>query len=138
MALSSYNTVIKKSGTALAEVTSISVGGSSLVEIDTTSLTSTSKEFVMGALDAGTCTVEMFAPANYTGATGSDLEDLVPTSGDAFPDTYVIEFARDGSNVPTMTATFDAYITNCSVSAAMDGAVTASVTLKIETAIVWA
>ena len=137
MALSSYNTVIKKAGTIIAEVTSISVGGTSLVEIDTTSLTSTSKEFVMGALDAGTCTIELFAPANYAGATGTDLEDLVPTSGEDTPVAYTIEFARSGGGTPTMTATFDAYITNCSISAAQDGAVTASVTLKLETAITW-
>ena len=125
-AFSSYNTTITYNSQAVGEVTNISVGGSSLAEIDVTSLTDAAKTFIMGALDAGTLTVDFFAPSNW-----ADLDIGQPTSGgSAVP--IVISFAGG-----TLDAGFDALTTNMSISAEQDGAVTVSVTLKLQTEITW-
>lgn len=121
MALSSYNTTLSIGGITFGEVTNISVGGSSLVEIDTTSLTSQNKSFLMGALDAGTLTIDFFAPANFSG-----FSSVNPASGSASPVNYSISFA-DGD----LNASFPGICTNLSISAEQDGAVTASATVKI-------
>lgn len=128
MALSSYNTVLTVGGSAVGEVTNISVGGSSLTEIDVTNLTSTDKAYIMGALEAGTLTIDFFAPANY-----ADFKTaLVPASGDNTPASFTLDFA--GGN---LVATFDGIATNLSISAEQDGAVTASATVKLTSAITW-
>ena len=128
MALSAYNTTLSIGGTAVGEVTNISVGGSSLTEIDITNLTSTDKSYIMGALEAGTLTIDFFAPANY-----ADFKTaLVPASGDNTPASFSLEFAAGN-----LTASFDGIATNLSISAEQDGAVTASATVKLTSAITW-
>lgn len=128
MALSAYNTTISISAVAVAEVTNISVGGSSLTEIDITNLTSTNKEYIMGALEAGTLTIDFFAPANYADINAA----LNPVSGDNVASNFVIAFAGG-----SLDATFDGICTNLSISAEQDGAVTASATIKLTSAITW-
>ena len=125
-ALPSYNTTITYNSQAVGEVTNISVGGSSLTEIDVTSLTDSAKAFIMGALDAGTLTVDFFAPANW-----ADLDIPQPTSGSGSVEV-VISFG-DGE----LDATFDALVTNLSISADQDAAVTVSATLKLQSGIIW-
>lgn len=129
MALSSYNTTISIGGTSLGEVTNISVGGSSLTEIDITNLSSTDKAYVMGALEAGTLTIDFFAPANFADFSAS----LIPVSGDATVTGFVIDFAGG-----VLEASFSGICTNLSISAEQDGAVTASASVKLTTAITWA
>jgi len=128
MALSSYNTTLTASLVNVGEVTNISVGGSSLTEIDITNLTSTDKSYIMGALEAGTLTIDFFAPANYADFSSA----LVPASGDATASAFEISFA--GSD---LVASFSGICTNLSISAEQDGAVTASATVKLTTAITW-
>lgn len=128
MALSAYNTTITANGTAVGEVTNISVGGSSLAEIDITSLTDSNKTFLMGALDAGTLTIDFFAPANWSGFDAN----LMPTSGDSVATAFVITFAGG-----SLDASFNGIATNLSISAEQDGAVTASATIKLTSAITW-
>jgi hypothetical protein len=128
MALSSYNTIITVGGSAVGEVTNISVGGSSLTEIDITNLTSTDKAYIMGALEAGTLTIDFFAPANYADFSAA----LVPASGDATASSFIIGFAGG-----VLEAAFDGICTNLSISAEQDGAVTASASVKLTTAITW-
>ena len=125
-ALPSYNTTITYNAQAVGEVTNISVGGSSLTEIDVTSLTDSAKNFIMGALDAGTLTVDFFAPANW-----ADLDIPQPTSGGS-SQPIVISFG-DGE----LDASFDALVTNLSISADQDSAVTVSATLKLQSGIIW-
>lgn len=125
-ALPSYNTTITYNSQAVGEVTNISVGGSSLAEIDVTSLTDSAKTFIMGALDAGTLTVDFFAPANW-----ADLDIPQPTSGGGSVG-IVISFG-DGE----LDASFDALVTNLSISADQDSAVTVSATLKLQSGIIW-
>lgn len=128
MALSSYATELYISGLLIGEVTGISVGGSSLTEIDITSLTSTDKSYIMGALEPGSLTVEMFAPSNFSSFTAF----LIPESGDSVASACQIVFSGG-----SLTASFNGISTSLSISAEQDGAVTASVTLKITTAITW-
>ena len=128
MALSSYNTTLTIAAVTVGEVTNISVGGSSLTEIDITNLTSTDKAYIMGALEAGTLTIDFFAPSNY-----ADFKTaLVPASGDSTPASFSLEFAAGN-----LTASFDGIATNLSISAEQDGAVTASATVKLTSAITW-
>lgn len=125
-ALPSYNTTITYNSQAVGEVTNISVGGSSLTEIDVTSLTDSAKTFIMGALDAGTLTVDFFAPSNW-----ADLDIPQPTSGSGAV-AVAISFG-DGE----LDASFDALVTNLSISADQDAAVTVSATLKLQSGIIW-
>jgi hypothetical protein len=128
MALSAYNTTLSIGGSAIAEVTNLSVGGSSLTEIDITNLTSTNKEYIMGALEAGTLTIDFFAPANYADFNAS----LNPVSGDASATSFNLSFSGG-----SLIAIFDGICTNLSISAEQDGAVTASATVKLTSAITW-
>ena len=125
-AYSSYNTTITYNSSAVGEVTNISVGGSSLAEIDITSLTDNAKSYIMGALDAGTLTVDFFAPANW-----ADLDIPQPQAGgSAVP--IAISFGGGA-----LDASFDALTTNLSISADQDSAVTVSATLKLQSEIIW-
>lgn len=125
-AYSSFNTTVTFNSQAVGEVTNISIGGSSLTEIDVTSLTDSSKTFIMGALEAGTLTVDFFAPANW-----ADLDIPQPQSGGSSV-PIVLSFAAG-----TLDAGFDAVVTNLSLSADQDGAVTVSATLKLQSEILW-
>jgi hypothetical protein len=128
MALSAYNTTLSVGGQTIGEITNISVGGSSLTEIDVTSLTSTDKEYIMGALEAGTLTIDFFAPANFSGFNAN----AIPASGDNTPGSFSILFAAG-----FLSADFDGICTNLSISAEQDGAVTASSTIKLTSEITW-
>jgi len=127
-ALSSYNTTITANANAVGEVTNISVGGSSLAEIDVTSLTDANKTFLMGALEAGTMTIDFLAPANFSGFDSN----LMPASGDSVATAFVIAFAGG-----SLDASFSGIATNLSISADQDGAVTASATIKLTSQIIW-
>lgn len=128
MALSAYDTTLTVNGNSIGEITNISVGGSSLTEIDITNLTSTDKEYIMGALEAGTLTIDFFAPANWSGFDSN----IVPASGDSVAAAFVITFAGG-----SLDASFNGICTNLSISAEQDGAVTASATIKLTSAITW-
>ena len=82
----------------------------------------------MGALEAGTLTIDFFAPANFADFSGA----LIPVSGDATASGFTIAFAGG-----SLDAAFDGICTNLSISAEQDGAVTASATVKLTTAITW-
>ena len=126
--LSSYNSTLSANGNTVGEITSISVGGSSLTEIDVTSLTDANKTFLMGALEAGTLTIDFFAPANFSGFD----TNLMPASGDSTASAFVIDFGGT-----TLFARFNGIATNLSISAEQDGAVTASATIKLTSQVTW-
>lgn len=128
MAFSSFDTTLYITEIAVVEVTNLAVGGSSLAEIDITSLTATNKSYVMGSLEAGTLTIDFFAPANWASINAA----LVPESGDSTASSFLLSF--NGGN---LNASFNGICTNLSISAEQDGAVTASATVKLTTAITW-
>lgn len=131
MAFSSYGTTITKGGTAIGEVTSISLGGSSLAEIDVTTLTDSVKAFKTGSETAGTISLEVFTPANYS----SGIDALVPTAAQSSADSFVITWGNSSGTY--ITASFSGFITSVSISAQNDAAVTSSVNIRITGAITW-
>ena len=125
-----YGTALYKgtnTGTAYGQVVSISGPSLSLDTVDVTSHDSTSawEEVVATILRSGEITLEIvYDPANATHkyATGGLLYDMVSRTAITltliFPDTATTEW------------TFSAFVTAFEPSAPVDGALTASVTLK--------
>ena len=125
-----YGTALYKgtsTGTAYGQVVSISGPSLSLDTVDVTSHDSTSawEEVVATILRSGEITMEIvYDPANATHkyAAGGLLYDMVSRTAITltliFPDTATTEW------------TFSAFVTAFEPSAPVDGALTASVTLK--------
>ena len=125
-----YGTALYKgtsTGTAYGQVVSISGPSLSLDTVDVTSHDSTSawEEVVATILRSGEITMEIvYDPANATHkyAAGGLLYDMVSRTAITltliFPDAATTEW------------TFSAYVTGFEPSAPVDGALTASVTLK--------
>jgi len=128
MAISSYNSsFITGSGSIIGEITAISFSGISAAEIDVTSLTSTTKNYVLGTADGGT--VEITCNMNATAPA-------LPTSGSATATSFVVRFGPVGTaTLPSVTATFSAFIANTSFEAAVDSQVVTTYTLRISGAI---
>lgn len=121
-----YGTALKKDGTAFAGVTSISGPGLKLDTADVTSHDSTSawEEAVGTILRSGEIKLDIvYDPANATHkyAAGGLLYILnARTSAE-----YTLVFPG------SVTWTFNAFVTGFEPSAAVDGALTASVTFKL-------
>jgi len=101
-------------------ITAISLGGISTAEIDVTSISSQTKEYVMGTLDGGTVDITVNLDAGVTAS--------MPTAGDVTPTVFVLRF---GGASGGLTFSFSAYIQSVSVEAGVDQQVTASYTLRI-------
>ena len=101
-------------------ITAMSLGGISTAEIDVTSISSTTKEYVMGTLDGGTVDVTVNLDAGVTVS--------MPTAGDVTPTAFVLRF---GAGTVGVAFTFSAYIQSVTVEAGVDQQVTASYTLRI-------
>jgi hypothetical protein len=113
------------SGSVSGIITAINLGGISTAEIDVTQLSDTSKNYIMGTRDGGTVEVTVMVDT-------AALPDL-PTAGSASPSSFVLRFGASGGGGPTFT--FGAYVQAVSTEAALDGAVTATYTLRISGAI---
>lgn len=109
-----YNTI--------GEVTSIGGPDGSASEIDVTDLSSTAKEFKMGINDEGSVTLEMmFVPSDVQHAA-------LRTHKSA---RTLAQFQILFTDSPQTQWAFSAYVTALSVSAAVDAALTGSITLRI-------
>ena len=125
-----YGTALYKgtgTGTVYAQVTNISGPSLSLDTVDVTSHDSTSawEEVVATILRSGEITLDIvYDPANATHkyATGGLLYDLVARTA--------ITFTLIFSDAATTEWTFSGYVTAFEPSAPVDGALTASVTIK--------
>ena len=117
--------------TDLAEVKSISLDGISIAEIDTSALSATVKSFIGGTKDSGTISVTLFAPAYASGLLGSTgaLNPSSYANGQDFR-KFAIRF---GPNTGTggFELAFSGYVTSFNVSAAVDGAVEADLTVRV-------
>ena len=120
--------------TTVGEVKSISVDGISIAEIDTSALASSVKSFIGGTKDSGTISVSLFAPS-YTAAllgTGASPGALNPSTYANGADLrkFAIQF---GPNTTTggFELAFSGYVTSFNVSAAVDGAVEADLTVRV-------
>ena len=120
--------------TTLAEVKSISVDGISIAEIDTSALSSSVKAFIGGTKDSGTISVSLFAPSFSntllgTGAGNGALNPRTYANGADFR-KFSIQF---GPNTGTggFELAFSGYVTSFNVTAAVDGAVEADLTVRV-------
>jgi hypothetical protein len=129
-----YASTVGSGGTVntdLAEVKSISLDGISIAEIDTSALSATVKSFIGGTKDSGTISVTLFAPSYAVGLLGS--------TGALNPSSYANgadyrKFAiRFGPNTGTggFELAFSGYVTSFNVSAGVDGAVEADLTVRV-------
>jgi len=101
-------------------ITAISFSGFTAAEIDITSITSQTKEFVLGTLDGGTCEVSCLMDRS--------VAFNIPTSGNSTATTFTIRFGAAGGG-PTVT--FTGYIANTSVDAGIDEAVTVTYSIRL-------
>lgn len=127
MATAGYGTLLKRSGTTIAEVRNISGPNLALGTVETTHHTSTGgwREHIGTLLDAGEVTAELnFLPGH---ATQSFAAGLVKDLKDKTLQTFSITFT---DAVPTVW-TFTAFVTQFAITAPVDGKLTANVTLKI-------
>lgn len=117
--------------TTLADVKSISLDGISIAEIDTSALSATVKSFVGGTKDSGTISMSLFAPAFSAGLLGASgaFNPLSYANGADFR-KFAIQF---GPNTTTggFQLDFSGYVTSFNVSAAVDGAVEADVSIRV-------
>jgi predicted secreted protein len=123
-----FGTLLKRSGTTIANVTNISGPGLSLDTEDVTSMESTGawEEVVGTILRSGEISVDLaFDPAAATHkyASGGMVYDMVSRTATA----YSIVFP----STPAVTWTFSAYVTGWEPAAPVDGALTVAAKLKI-------
>jgi hypothetical protein len=118
----------------VAEIKSISLDGISIAEIDTSALAASVKTFVGGTKDSGTISISLFAPS-YTAAllgTGSNNGALNPSTYANGADfrKFAIQF---GPNTGTggFELAFSGYVTSFNVTASVDGAVEADLTIRV-------
>jgi hypothetical protein len=121
-AISTTGTAFTTGATAVSGIiTAINLGGISTAEIDVTQLSDTSKNYIMGTRDGGTVEVTVMVDT-------AALPDL-PTAGSSSPTSFVLRFGASGASGPVFT--FNAYVQSVSTEAALDGAVSATYTLRI-------
>ena len=123
-----YGIALKKGGTAYANVTNISGPGLSLDTVDVTSHDSTAawEEIVGAILRSGDITLDIVydpADATHKYAAGGLIYDLVQRTAIAL----TLELPDTG----TTTWSFNAFVTGFVPGAPVEGALTATVTLKI-------
>ena len=122
-AISTIGTIFAGAGATNIKglVTAVNLGGISTAEIDVTQLSDTSKNYIMGVRDGGTVEVTVMVDT-------AAVPDL-PTAGSSSPVSFVLRFGAAGASGPTFT--FSAYVQAVSTEAALDGAVSATYTLRI-------
>lgn len=110
--------------TDLEEAHDIKMGGISVSSIDVTHLQSTSKEFIAGLKDNGTCDVSCnFINGTVQAAMRSDMN-----SGTTSP--YKVVISGPGSTVTTIA--FNGFLTKCAgPDAKVDGKLEIQMTIKI-------
>ena len=121
--LSRENTPGGGSFTAIADVRSWNGPSTENPEIDTTSLSSSAKEFAPGLVDNGEMSLELnFDPNN-------SVHQLIRADMVASPPTtrgYRITFIN-----PTINWTFNAFVRSFPISGEVDGVINGSLTLRI-------
>src|SRR5262245_39946906 len=134
-AFNAQGTVLKRGNgaspevfTAIGEVRDFNGPGGSAKEIDTTHLTSSAKEWLMGLQDEGELSINckaVFSDAQQQGLRTDRANRTLRN--------FKLVFA----DVSATTASFAAYVKTFTVSGAVDDRVNLAVTLRISGAIVW-
>lgn len=125
---SAFGTLLKRGAVTIAQVTNISGPGLTVDTVDVTSMDSTGgwEEVIAGIIRSGEVTLDIaYDPnaATHKNAAGGLLADLIGRAST----TYSIVFPSS----PTVTWTFTAFVTGFEPASPHDGALTASVKLKI-------
>ena len=126
--ISAFGTLLKRGGTTIANVKSISGPGLSLDTEDVTSHDSPGgwEEVVGTILRSGEITIDIVydpGAATHKYASGGLLHDLAGRAAT----TYSLVFP----STPNVTWSFSAFVTGFEPGAPVDGALTASATLKL-------
>lgn len=130
--LAAYGTLLKKAGTTIAQVSSLSGPNLQAETIDVTTHDSASaiREFVSGLIDGGEITGSLVFDPNVATNIGLYNDLVARTSA-----SYTIVYPFTGG---VETVTFTAYVTGFGpIEAQPDGAVTAPFTLKVAGAPSW-
>lgn len=143
MAIVSSGTLLRVASTAgspgtvntdVGEVTSVSLDGITVAEIDVSSISDSVKAFICGNRDNGTISCSLNMPTNSTGLF-SYLRPATYAAGADFR-KFTLRF---GGNTTTggFQLAFNGYVTAFNVSAGVDAAVTADMTIRIDGNITW-
>lgn len=115
---------------AIGELVSVSgLGGGSPTEIDTTSLASTGKEFILGLKDEGEITITLNLD------TADTQQTFLRTSRDS---ATVRNFRFDLADTANTQISFAALVKTFQIGAAVDDKITLEIALRVTGAAVWA
>jgi hypothetical protein len=115
----------------IAEIKSIAGPGGASTTLDTTTLSSTAKEFVPGLKDNGEVSLSVnFVPGDLGQQQMIDDQENLQMA--VYRITYADKKPTGGS-----TATFNAYVTNFSPSVGVDALSTADVSLRVSGGVAW-
>ena len=121
--------VLKREGVAVAEVKGVRGPGFSSGTADVTSFDSAGwREFISTLRDGGTLSFSI----NFNPSITNQM-DFYDDFADGTTNSYSLDFPDSG----TTTLTFDAFCTGFEVTAELEQAVKANVTLKVSGAPVW-
>lgn len=130
--LAAYGTALRKAGTPIAAVSSLSGPNLQASTIDVTSHDSVNatREFVSGLIDAGEISASLIFDPNVATHIGL-WNDLVSRTSASYSIVYPFTGGVE-------TVTFTAFVTGFGpIEAQPDGAITANITLKVAAAPVW-
>jgi hypothetical protein len=129
-AVPTFGTTITFNAVAVAEVLSLNIDGLKLNTIDVTTLADRHRKFVAGLIDSGTISMEV----NILSAHSALWDQLDDTAASTAPSakSFALTFGASGT---THTASGNCFVTDFSVKAGMDSALTASFTMKITGAV---
>jgi hypothetical protein len=117
-------------GAAIGDVLSVNLDGMKLNTIDVTTLADRHRKFVAGLIDSGTISLEVNVLTAH-----SALWDSLDNSAISAPPAALAFTITFGATGTTHTATGNCFVTDYSVKAGLDGALTASFTMKITGAV---
>jgi hypothetical protein len=124
---------------SVGDVTSVAMNGITVAELDTSSLATTSKTAAVGIRENGTISLSIYM-FESVGSFSTDaqyyLRPEIYKNG-AAAGSWRLLFAGDTTGSAATYVTFSAYVTSLNVSAAVDGIVQASVTLRITGSLTW-
>jgi len=119
-------------GAAIGDVLSVNLDGMKLNTIDVTTLADRHRKFVAGLIDSGTISLEVNVLTAHS-ALWDSLDNTAAAAGT--PPAALAFTITFGSTGTTHTATGNCFVTDYSVKAGLDGALTASFTMKITGAV---
>ena len=134
MGTRAFGTILQRNGVTVAQVDNIRGPETTLETVDATHHTSTGgwREFIATLLSGGEVSFDgLFLPAD---ATHSYAAGLLYDQANRVLQVFTLQCTDAG----TTTASFSAYVTKCSPTFPIEGAMKWSVTLKVSGPVTWA